>query len=145
MAHHSFIVFNVMAPPARKLSTISSQIKVLIVDDAPACRKMHRKLMKNLTESVDEACDGNECVSKMQSSIDSEAPYDLILLDYSMPNMNGPEASKTIRNMGSSVKIIGVTGNARQEDIDVFLSHGADKVLLKPLHFESIKSITEGA
>lgn len=105
---------------------------------------MHIKLVKNLANTVDEACDGIECVSRMRSSIENDSPYDLILLDNSMPKMSGPEASKIIRDMGSAVKIIGVTGNARGEDIDLFLNHGADKVLLKPLHFDSIKDIIEG-
>lgn len=138
------LVFDSVIPAARRLSLPSRHIKVLIVDDAPACRKMHRKLVNNLTGTVDEACDGNECVSMLRSSMESDSPYDLILLDNSMPKMSGPEASKLIRDMGSSVKIIGVTGNARSEDIDLFLSHGADRVILKPLHFDSIKDIVEG-
>jgi CheY-like chemotaxis protein len=50
-----------------------------------------------------------------------------------MPVMNGTVATTRIRELGYTGKIFGVTGNGFQSDIDEFLVHGADEVLVKPV------------
>ncbi len=47
--------------------------------------------------------------------------------------MNGPTAIKTLRTLGFDLPIIGLTGNILQEDVDTFLTHGANAVVPKPL------------
>lgn len=141
--------------PVRKL-------KVLLVEDLPSCRKMHRRLVEDHCRILDEASDGVECVEMVSRALEMSEPYDLILLDNNMPyalasltkapsftcvlcrNMTGVEAAATIRRLGCRSRIIGVTGNARPEDVAEFLSSGADKVLLKPLQIESINDIVLG-
>mmetsp|Transcript_26208 Transcript_26208/g.58887 ORF Transcript_26208/g.58887 Transcript_26208/m.58887 type:complete len:156 (+) Transcript_26208:2-469(+) len=53
-----------------------------------------------------------------------------------MPVMNGPTATKQLREMGCGSYIVGVTGNVMQADIDVFMQAGADSVLAKPMRIE---------
>lgn len=50
-----------------------------------------------------------------------------------MPVMNGPTASKQIRELGYKGMIIGLTGHALSEDVKDYLNSGADKVIVKPL------------
>lgn len=50
-----------------------------------------------------------------------------------MPVMNGPTASKQIRELGYKGMIIGLTGHALSEDVNDYLNSGADKVIVKPL------------
>jgi CheY-like chemotaxis protein len=54
--------------------------------------------------------------------------FDIILCDSIMPEMNGPDAVRKIREMGFTQPIIGITGNAQEEDIREFMDHGVDKV-----------------
>ena len=49
--------------------------------------------------------------------------------------------NKEIRKLGYRGLIIGVTGNAMQTDIDTFISHGADEVLIKPMNIDDLKVI----
>jgi CheY-like chemotaxis protein len=49
--------------------------------------------------------------------------------------MDGPTATKTIREMAYNSPIFGVTGNAI-DSIDIFLSSGADRVMIKPFNFD---------
>ena len=56
-----------------------------------------------------------------------------------MPILNGPDATKMIRDSGCNAKIIGVTGNVLTEDINYFVSMGADKVLAKPVNMAAIQ------
>eukprot|EP01042_Synura_sphagnicola_P036518 gene36518-biopygen8477 len=62
-----------------------------------------------------------------------ECPYDVILMDFMMPTMDGPTATRAIRSLGYKGIIIGVTGNSSPQDILLFTASGADLVLPKPL------------
>lgn len=114
---------------------------VLVVDDVPSCRKMHVRLIEDYCKSCTQASDGLECLQLVEASIARNEPYDAILLDSAMPNLTGPEAAEQLRNMGYKGRIIGVTGNARAVDIEEFISHGADLVILKPLKADMISDI----
>jgi CheY-like chemotaxis protein len=71
--------------------------------------------------------------------------FDIILMDYSMPNMDGPTATRLIRKMGFKGPIYGVTGNALQSDIDFFTSCGLNGVFLKPLNIKAFHEAINAA
>jgi CheY-like chemotaxis protein len=87
-----------------------------------------------------EAEDGVQAVSLYQLCLSQNKAVQLILMDYMMPNMNGPKASKRIREMGYEGVIFGVTGNALPEDIQTFRSHGANLVLKKPVDYKVLEA-----
>ena len=122
-------------------SPTGRKIRILIVDDVALCRKLHHRVLKPSCHECVEACDGQEAVDKVRASLASGRPFDGILMDSSMPFMKGTEATKLIREMGFGGKIFGVTGNALQSDIDEFMAHGADEVMIKPLTAEQFSRI----
>jgi len=126
------------------VSGVMSSLKVLVVDDAALNRKMLRRLMRQSTSEVEEACDGREAVVKVQKAQEQQLPYDLILMDFQMPVMTGPEAAYQMRKDGFKGWIIGVTGNALDVDLEHFISQGADRVLTKPVSLRSLRSIIAG-
>ena len=116
--------------PRIKLSNFR---RVLIVDDVAMNRKMLKRLFVTRFEECDEAGDGQQAVDMVKESIASGSSYDIITIDYQMPVMDGVTATSIIRKLGYKGQIIGVTGNALSEDVNSFLSNGADTVLTKPL------------
>ena len=96
--------------------------------------------MSKISLSPAEAEDGNEAVA---SVVHSELGFDLILMDYIMPNKDGPEATEEIRRLGFCGLIVGVTGNLQANDTSHFLSAGADVVLSKPLDIAQLKKIVQ--
>jgi len=61
-------------------------------------------------------------------------PFDTVLMDYEMPRLNGPDATAKLRDeYGFEDLIVGVTGNVLSEDVDYFISKGANCVLPKPV------------
>ena len=52
--------------------------------------------------------------------------------------MDGPTATEAIRSLGYRGRIVGVTGNAMQHDIDHFLRKGADRVMVKPVDIRAL-------
>eukprot|EP01042_Synura_sphagnicola_P000463 gene463-490_t len=125
------------------ISGLKSSLKVLVVDDATLNRKMLRRLMSQSTSEVEEACDGREALGKVRVAQEQQQPYDLILMDFQMPVMTGPEAAYQMRKDGFKGWIIGVTGNALDVDLEHFVSQGADRVMTKPISLRALRSIIE--
>ena len=107
--------------------------RVLIVDDVALNRKMLKRLLVTRFEECKEAENGQQAVDMVKDTMLSGLIYDVIMMDYQMPIMDGVTASSSIRKLGYRGHIIGVTGNALQDDVNLFLANGADKVLTKPL------------
>ena len=106
---------------------------LLIVDDSPLNRKMLQRTFRAAGHTTDEAEDGVIAVAKVREMMSSSAKaYSAILMDFVMPNMDGPTATKEIRSLGYTAPIFGVTGNTLDIDINYFIASGANKVLAKP-------------
>jgi len=128
------------------LSTDYFPCHILVVDDSLTNRKMLVRLIRGKFLSVDEAEDGVEAVGKVSQAITGgrigfHSGYDIILMDYMMPNMDGPTAAKEIRDLGYQGLIIGVTGNALPGDIRHFHNSGADSVLTKPVDMSALMRV----
>lgn len=122
-------------------SKISGRFKnCLIVDDVQMNRKMLRRALEKRAINIEEANDGNEAVAKVQLALRSNSTIDVIFMDYQMPEMDGPTATKKIRDLGYKGLVLGVTGNALEKDINHFISQGADRVLLKPVDIATLEA-----
>ena len=112
--------------------------ELLVVDDSRLNRKMLCKILRGAGYKCDEAEDGSIALQKvrdkMANSDVSKQCYDAILMDYVMPIMDGPTATRHIRGLKYTAQIYGVTGNALDTDIEYFIACGADKIFTKPLN-----------
>ena len=133
---------------------LAVSLSTLVVDDSSMNRKMVcRVLHENQQFVCEQAEDGRIAVEMVRQKICQDATidtihppstecglqktnYDLILMDYQMPNMDGPTAIAEIRKLGFKGIILGLTGNALQIDKESMLAAGADGVLVKPLNIE---------
>lgn len=116
---------------------IIDPLRVLIVDDVTSCRKVLNKMLTRKGHICTEVDDGDTCVELMGTDPYADQ-YDVILIDNSMVRMNGPEACKKLRDVGFTLPIIGITGNALQEDMIDFVNKGANSVLRKPANLDTI-------
>jgi CheY-like chemotaxis protein len=119
-----------------ELCTIPTKQRILIVDDVTSCRKVLSRLLKNCGCETVEAGDGQECLD-----IVARESFDLILMDFEMPVMNGPTATARLRELNCSIPVVGVTGNVLKADTDHFLEQGALEVLHKPLDVVKVKDL----
>ncbi|QIK69358.1 response regulator transcription factor [Erysipelothrix sp. HDW6C] len=99
---------------------------ILVVDDETNIRTLVRKYALFEGHTVDEAIDGLDAIDKAQ-----DTPYDLIILDLMMPNMNGYDACRLIKSE-RDVPVILLT--ARDQDFDKYQGFelGADDYVTKP-------------
>ena len=91
-------------------------LDLLIIDDSPVNCKMLMKCLKAVGHSCVSGSDGIMAIAMVKDRIDyvnggKGRPFDAILMDFMMPNMDGPSATKIIRSMGYTAPILGLTGN----------------------------------
>lgn len=128
------------AVASRELEPALFAVRSLVVDDTPSNLQMLQLLLQRMGVETASAEDGAEAVRAVaaaqqagESSGDPWSGLELITMDYSMPKMSGPEATRRIRDMGFKGLILGCTGNALAQDIQVFEHAGVDRVLSKPI------------
>ena len=83
----------------------------------------------------------NVISSNCSSTSTKPIVYDLILMDYQMPHMDGPTAIRRIRELGYQGKIVGLTGNILGSEIETMQSSGANRVLSKPVKHAQLESL----
>lgn len=111
-----------------------SSSRMLIVDDDPAHRAMLRTLLTAWGATVNEAGDGGQAISLCR-----EAPYDLILMDVLMPEVDGISALQAIKSYNPSIPILIMTAFTNVESAVEALKSGAYDYLAKPLDFDMLK------
>lgn len=105
------------------------KIKVLVVDDESAIREMIRFALGKSDMKVTCAASGKEALEKI-----NERPPDIILLDWMMPNMSGPELTRRLRKnpVMETIPIIMLTARVSEDDKVTGLNAGADDYIIKP-------------
>jgi CheY-like chemotaxis protein len=115
---------------------------VLLAEDIDINREIVAVLLEPVKLTVDFAENGAEALRKF-----SESPgrYDLIFMDVQMPEMDGCEVTRRIRELGTPeaqrVPIIAMTANVFREDVEKCLDSGMNDHLGKPLNFEEVLSM----
>ena len=121
--------------------TNNNILRILVVDDASSNRKLLCRLLKGkyITE---EAEDGLIALNMILESMKGNTTiFDVVLIDYQMPNMDGPTSVKHMRDAGYNGLIIGITGNALPADIKYFVNQGANEVLTKPVKLQQLQEV----
>jgi two-component system chemotaxis response regulator CheY len=120
---------------------MENKMNILIVDDNMTNRMMLLALLENfasenhLSFELDEAGDGQEAVNKC-----NEKEYAMVLMDINMPNMNGIEASRIIREMHTKIMIIAVSTSDDIEQRRAILNNGAEDYISKPIDADVFKT-----
>ncbi len=105
-------------------------VRVLLAEDSPTNQMVIQAMLQNTGYSVDAVHNGVEAVEAVRS-----LPYDLVLMDVYMPEMDGLTATRTIRQDPDlpALPIIALTANAMEGDSERFLQAGMDDYLPKPV------------
>ncbi|MEO1335442.1 MAG: response regulator, partial [Myxococcota bacterium] len=124
------------APKVVKVAEPSGEGRVLVVDDDRINRMLLRRMVQKEGFKVDLAEDGVEAVSLVQQN-----HYDLVFMDCEMPNMDGWEATRKIRETGSEQPIVAATAYVTPADRERCRDAGMNGFLAKPLSVKMVKSL----
>jgi len=137
----------ISSSPARitipiEIEASSMPLNVLVVEDNEINRFVVRNMLHSDGHDVVEAYDGQQGVQIAQ-----DTAFDLILMDISMPVLDGRTAALRIRNGGgpsAQTHIFALTANALPEEQSDFLAHGMNGVLTKPLTIQALRRLIAG-
>lgn len=110
---------------------------VMVVDDVVTNIDVARGLMAPYQLKIDSAMSGLEAIEKIKSG----KVYDIIFMDHMMPNMDGIEATKHIRDTGYQNPIVALTANAVTGQADLFLKNGFDDYISKPIDIRHLNTV----
>lgn len=115
---------------------LKKNTKILIAEDNIVNQKVAAAQLKQLGINYIIASNGNEAIEQIKKQ-----PFDLILMDCQMPDLDGYETSKILRKMDYNIPIIAITANAMNEDRDRCLDAGMNDYLTKPTSIEGLESM----
>ncbi|MCA1904067.1 MAG: PAS domain S-box protein [Cyanobacteria bacterium KgW148] len=122
-------------PPVPPESTPPPSLRVLLVEDNPVNQKVAKRLLQKLGYEPGVAVNGIEALTLLEA-----CPYDVILMDVQMPEMDGLTATQKIRTEHRHQPyIIAMTANAMRGDREICLEAGMDDYLSKPITLESLE------
>jgi two-component system, NtrC family, response regulator AtoC len=116
------------------------KLKTLIVDDEAELRKSVSSILKNtdlqIDFEIDEASNGQEALDKVKAQ-----PFDLILMDVRMPEMNGLDALKEIKEHDPRTFVVIMTAHSNLNDAVIAIKEGAYDYVEKPVSAEKLTDI----
>jgi len=120
-----------------------SIIRVLLAEDNLVNQRVALVMLEKMGCVVTTAVNGKEALA-----LASEQPFDVILMDVQMPHMDGQEATRQIRKLGSTpsrVRIVGLSAHAGSEHRAACLAAGMDDYLAKPIRSSELRLMIESA
>jgi CheY-like chemotaxis protein len=113
-------------------------LRILMAEDNLVNQKVAMSMLKRLGYKADVANNGLEVLQALQ-----EKSYDVVLMDVQMPEMDGLEATRRIRESGLNTRIIAMTAHALDGDRADCLKAGMNEYITKPICMEELRKALE--
>ncbi len=132
-----------LLPPARRTGEVPAvrPLRILLADDNEVNQQVAVGLIERFGHRVDVVANGLEAVAAAGA-----VPYDLVLMDCQMPEMDGFQATREIRRRGGDggpVPIVAMTAGAMREDRERCYAAGMDDYLSKPIDREKLGDVLD--
>ena len=134
----------VQSAPQRAIAAAPSGLRVLLAEDNPVNQLLVVRLLEKRGHKVVVAGDGAAVLEQIALQ-----EFDVILMDVQMPNMDGLEATRVLRQRGIRLPIVAMTAHAMQGDREMCLEAGMNAYVSKPIRseelFDVIASVLESS
>jgi len=129
----SAAITNPTAPPPMMIGSFDAKpltgLRILYADDMPDNRALLKHLLGKLGATPTVVDGGQAAIDLVRTG----STFDIILLDVQMPDLNGYDTTRALRQMGSTLPIFALTAHALPEDRQRCLAAGCDDYLTKPV------------
>jgi CheY-like chemotaxis protein len=128
--------FSTRVPPAT-----AKLVRILVAEDHPLNQRVMLRMLARLGYAADAVSNGNEAVAALARN-----PYDIVLMDCQMPELDGYEATRQIRSGGGrfqTTPIIAVTANAMDGDREKCFASGMSDYISKPVLAHALATTLE--
>src|SRR5438105_3548010 len=109
--------------------------RILVMDDDRAVLTFMKDYL-SIEHSVELVATGHDAWKKLSSE-----DYDLLVLDWDMPDINGVDILRKFRQAGGTTPILMLTGRQSVDDKETGLEDGADDYLTKPFHMKKLRAL----
>jgi signal transduction histidine kinase/DNA-binding response OmpR family regulator len=137
---HFSAVFGLVSQELEKRGRLVGELKdlkVMVVDDSTTSQNIFKEILESFSFDVTVTDSGEKALTQITESAEQGTGYDLVVMDWKMPGMDGIEASRRIKNIFVSSqppKIIMATAYGRQEVMRLAGDAGLDGFLIKPVN-----------
>ncbi|EGX89626.1 sensor histidine kinase/response regulator TcsB/Sln1, putative [Cordyceps militaris CM01] len=123
-------------------SSASSDLRVLVADDNATNIEVVRRMLK-LEQVLDVtiAKDGREAYELVKANMERNHKFDLIFMDVQMPNLDGIQSTRLIRQMGYAAPIVALTAFSEESNRKECMESGMNEFLAKPIRRSALKSV----
>lgn len=128
----------VMATAPVRLESQGQALSILVAEDEPISRLLIADMLGRMGHTTTVVENGADALAQLGC-----AHFDIVLMDISMPVMDGVEATRRLRTVGNAVPIIALTANALAEEKARYLQAGFNLCLTKPVDLETLKAVLE--
>ncbi len=133
--------------PGSEQVPLTTPLRILVADDNEINRKLAALVLRRLGYENDFVENGREALDAVVAAAGSDRPYDLVFMDVQMPEMDGLEATRRIRQKEADLpqlrwpRIVAMTADAMPEDREICLRSGMNDYLTKPLDFDAVRTL----
>ena len=135
------------APAPDSAASEQNDIRVLLAEDNDINALLAMRMIERSGCRVERVTNGREAVEKLRATLDGNAPrFDLVFMDVLMPEVDGLEATRLIRDMFEAADqrrppIVALTANAFSEDRQRCIDGGMDDYLAKPFESDDLELV----
>ncbi|KAF2450703.1 hypothetical protein P171DRAFT_451170 [Karstenula rhodostoma CBS 690.94] len=118
------------------------KVRVLVAEDNKTNQEVVLRMLKlEDVYDVTVAKDGQEALDKVKESMERQNPYNLIFMDVQMPNLDGLQSTRLIRQSGFDAPIVALTAYAEEQNVKECLDSGMNFFLSKPIRRPALKHV----
>lgn len=115
----------------------SSLLRILLAEDDRVNQLLISRILQRGGYAVDVVSDGEQVLASLEKN-----PYDVILMDVQMPNLNGLETTQQIiKNAGKRPLIFGISAGSLGDDVQMYFDAGMDDVLSKSFRMNEFEDL----